>query len=246
MQRSDPTLPKYKAIANAILAEVERGTWRSGDRLPSEESLARSYDASLGTMQRALRELVDMGMVERHHGSGTFIAGARAKEQQLLHFRFRAEGSKSLLPVYFRVTDISETEDQGPWAAFLDDPEGRFIKVSRIVTVNDEFDIFSEVYLQGSRFAGLLDLPPVELNGVSIRDLLAEHFNAPTLTADQSILCQALPPRVTRLIDVPAGQMGIVWYIAGRTYRDLPLTWQRIYVPPSDRPIEFSSHQTPG
>ena len=231
---------KHQLISDQLLSEIETGRWRPGSQLPSEEQLSKKTGASLGTVQRALRNLVEMGVVERHHGRGTFVAGARAPEQHLRNFRFKAEGSEALLPVYFNILDVELIHEAGTWAQFLASSEDGFVQIRRLVSINKEFDAFSEVYLPANRFGTIVKMKPAALDGVSIRDMLAERFNAPTLNTRQTMLCQALPPRVTRLIGVPAGQYGIVWTICGMSYRDAPITWQRIFLPSSDRILEIS------
>ncbi|WP_108658726.1 GntR family transcriptional regulator [Acuticoccus kandeliae] len=231
---------KHRQISEELLSAIESGRWRPGDQLPSEEQLAAESGASLGTVQRALRSLVEMGVVERHHGRGTFVSGARAAERQLRHFRFMADGGNKLLPVYFKILSIELTDETGPWSQFFGNPDDGYIHIRRIVSVNDEFDCYSEFYLPASRFSGMARITPTVLNGVSIRDMLAERFNAPTLNARQTMACQVLPPRVTRLINIPPGQFGIVWTVWGMSYRDAPITWQRIFIPPTDRVIEFA------
>ena len=238
--RSVP-VSKHRQIADRLLSEIESGRWKPGDQLPSEDQLAADTRASLGTVQRALRNLVALGVVERRQGSGTFVSGARAPERHLRHFRFMADGGASLLPIYFNIVDIAETSEAGPWKDFLKAPESRFICIRRIASVNREFEVFSEIYLPAERFASLLTMNPTMLDGVSIRDMLAERFNAPTLNSRQTMQCQVLPPRVTRLIGLTPGQYGIIWTICGMSYRDAPITWQRIFVPPSDRLIEIAS-----
>lgn len=231
---------KHRQISEEILSAIEDGRWLPGDRLPAEDQLATDMGASLGTVQHALRSLVAMGVVERHHGKGTFVTGARVQESQLQHFRFVSEGSTQLLPVYFKIIDVEITSAAGPWSRFFGVSEGAFVHIHRLASVNDEFDVFSEIYLPAERFAELARMSQATLNGVSLRDMLAERFNAPTLNTKQTMVCQVLPPRVTRLIGVPSGQYGIVWTIGGLSYRDLPITWQRIFVPPSDRELEVA------
>lgn len=213
--------------------------WLPGDQLPSEEQLAVEMGASVGTVQRALRSLVQMSVVERHHGRGTFVSGARAQEGQLKHFRFLAEGGTQLLPVYFKIIGVETTRESGPWSVFFNTPDGEYIHIHRSVSVNDEFEVFSEIYLPAERFSDLARMSEATLNGVSFRDMLAERFNAPTLNTRQTMACQPLPPRVTRMLSLPAGQYGIVWTVGGLSYRDTPITWQRIFVPPSDRVLEI-------
>lgn len=231
---------KHQRISEQLLSEIETGRWRPGDRIPSEDQLAAEMSASLGTVRRALRSLAEIGVVERRHGSGTFVSGARAPNRHLRHFRFMAEGDSRLLPVFFNVLDVEVTEESGPWAGFLQDPMDRFVRIRRIVSINGEFDLFSEVYLPERRFGDIARMSIAALNGVSIREMLAERFNAPTLDARQTMLCQPLPPRVSRLIGAPAGQFGMVWTVASASYRAAPITWQRIFVPPSDRMIEIA------
>ncbi|MCI5078118.1 GntR family transcriptional regulator [Oricola sp.] len=236
---SVPTKAKHQRISEEILTAIEEGRWLPGDQLPAEDQLAAEMGASLGTMQRALRSLVQMGVVERHHGRGTFVSGARAQETQLRHFRFMAEGGTRLLPVFFKIIDVETTSESGPWSQFFGTPDGEFIHIHRLVSVNDEFEVFSEIYLPADRFSDLAQMSETTLNGVSFRDMLAERFNAPTLNTRQTMACQPLPPRVARQLDVPPGQYGMVWTICGLSYRDAPITWQRIFVPPSDRVIEI-------
>ena len=33
----------------------------------------------------------------------------------------------------------------------------------------------------------------------------------------------------------------MVWTICGMSYRDAPLSWQRVFVPPSDRVLDLGS-----
>lgn len=231
---------KHKLVSEAILSAIEAGRWMPGDQLPAEDQLAVEMGASLGTVQRAFRSLVAMGVVERHHGRGTFVSGARAQETQLQHFRFVGEGDTQVLPVCFTIIGVELTGAAGPWSQLFGARGGEYVRIHRIASVNEEFDVFSEIYLPAERFAALAKMSQSTLNGVSFRDMLAERFNAPTLNTRQTMQCQALPPRVTRLIQLPSGQYGIVWTIAGMSYRDAPITWQRIFVPPSDRVLEIA------
>jgi GntR family transcriptional regulator len=239
-------LPKHRLIAERLLSQIETGQWRPGDQIPSEEQLASETASSLGTVQKALRNLVEMGVVVRHHGKGTFVLGARTPTRHLRHFRFMAEDSASLMPVYVKILDVALVEEVGPWTTFLGNPEEGYVRIRRTVCIAREFDIFSEFYLPGHRFSSLAQRGPKDLDGVSVRDLLAERYNAPTLGTRQVMLCQPLPPRVTSVIGVPAGTYGIVWTICGVSYRDAPITWQRAFVPPSDRGLEIVPGRLPG
>lgn len=66
--------PLYQRVVDDILAQIAAGTWRPGDRLPSERALCERYQVSQITVRRALRELAHAGRVYSHHGLGWFVS----------------------------------------------------------------------------------------------------------------------------------------------------------------------------
>ena len=65
---------KYEVLASWILDEIENGTLRYQERIPSEKDLAEKFGVSRQTVRRALEELADKGIVEGRRGSGTYVA----------------------------------------------------------------------------------------------------------------------------------------------------------------------------
>jgi len=229
--------PKYLQIADLLLARIEKGHWKSGELLPSEAELAQALPASLGTIQKALNHLATRGIVVREQGKGTFVIRARTPDRYLRHFRFLAEDDRTLLPAYMRMLSVNLVREHGPWAKFLG-AEPDYVHLRRLMNINGEFDVFSEIYLSGGRFRALAGMELQELEGASIRDLLSDRFNAPTLGIEQTFRCLTLPPRVCKEMGNPLGTVGIMWEIFGRSYRNVPITFQRAFVPPADRPFQ--------
>lgn len=69
-----PGLPKYLHLREALLTAIEGGHWKPGAKLPTETELSGLTPYSLGTVQRAMRSLVDDGVVVRRKGIGSFVA----------------------------------------------------------------------------------------------------------------------------------------------------------------------------
>jgi GntR family histidine utilization transcriptional repressor len=78
--------PLYQQIKDLILRKIGSGEWRAGDRIPTEHALVAELDASRMTINRALRELTQEGVLARRQGSGTFVAPAKL-ESGLLEIR---------------------------------------------------------------------------------------------------------------------------------------------------------------
>ena len=54
----------YKSVKSDMLARITDREWAPGDLIPNEEDLARNYGCSRATVNRALRELAEAGLVE--------------------------------------------------------------------------------------------------------------------------------------------------------------------------------------
>ncbi len=70
--------PLFRQLARALAAAVESGSLAEGLRLPAERSLSSALFLSRGTAVAAYDLLVADGLVERRHGSGTYVAGPAA------------------------------------------------------------------------------------------------------------------------------------------------------------------------
>jgi GntR family transcriptional regulator, arabinose operon transcriptional repressor len=64
---------KHRQIFEHVLADIESGRLKEGERLPSEIELVKEFATSRPTVARALRDLQSMGLVERKIGSGTYV-----------------------------------------------------------------------------------------------------------------------------------------------------------------------------
>ncbi|NIX77318.1 PLP-dependent aminotransferase family protein [Microvirga terricola] len=67
--------PKYLAIAEALLADVQSGRLKPGHRLPPQRQLAKELGVDLTTVTRAFNEARRMGLIEANAGRGSFIRG---------------------------------------------------------------------------------------------------------------------------------------------------------------------------
>src|SRR5271168_3713287 len=78
--------PTYKRIQNVIRKRIEGGQLKPGDAVASERELAKLHKVSLMTARHALADLAREGMVERRHGSGTFVAPPKIHFNKLMSY----------------------------------------------------------------------------------------------------------------------------------------------------------------
>ena len=77
------SLALYQQVKDFIAGRIQDGTWKAGDRLPSENELVQKFGVSRMTVNRALRELVEQGRIRRIAGVGSFVADEKPQSNLL-------------------------------------------------------------------------------------------------------------------------------------------------------------------
>ena len=65
---------KHSRIFASLSEAIRSGRFSPGDRMPSEAELVREFGVSRITVNRAMRDLAQAGLVQRRRGSGTYVA----------------------------------------------------------------------------------------------------------------------------------------------------------------------------
>jgi len=64
----------YKKVIEDLKSLIEKGDYKKGDLLPSENDLCKSYDTTRVTIRQALSALANMGYITRKHGKGSIVS----------------------------------------------------------------------------------------------------------------------------------------------------------------------------
>ncbi len=138
----------YKQVANSLRQQILSGEVAPGERLPTERDLCEQFAASRITVRRALQILADEMLIQRRHGSGTFVSPTPSRQIPLLNTDFI--GSISA-----HAPDMQRQLDSWEWrAATIDiasllniDSEDRVLFARRIDLLADTPVAYDEVYL---------------------------------------------------------------------------------------------------
>ena len=67
-------VPLYRQVKSALLKLLESGQLGPGETLPNEAEIAKAMQISIGTLRKAVDELVHEHILVRRQGKGTFVA----------------------------------------------------------------------------------------------------------------------------------------------------------------------------
>lgn len=88
-------IPLYLQLANILREQIKTGTIPAGSKLPSEMEMIQQYNLSRLTIRDALAVLANEGLVEKHHGKGTFC------KTNILTSQYKIDVLLNLTDVYF-------------------------------------------------------------------------------------------------------------------------------------------------
>jgi len=71
-------IPIYYQLKSLLKEQIQEGSLRPGDQLPTEQEICARYAISRAPVRHALAELVQEGWVYRRAGQGTFVASVPA------------------------------------------------------------------------------------------------------------------------------------------------------------------------
>jgi GntR family transcriptional regulator len=94
----DGTTPLYREVKRLLTRALADGRWAPGEALPSESRLAATFGVSIGTLRKAVDELVAERVLVRRQGSGTFVATHGASRYLFHFFHVVPEDGDRVLP----------------------------------------------------------------------------------------------------------------------------------------------------
>lgn len=221
-------VPKYAALKDAVIHAIAQGALAPGAKIPNESDLVALVGLSLGTVQRALRMLVDDGAVVRRPGHGTFVADRTREMAAPLHCRFVDDAAAGFLPVYTDVRARTLVAEPGPWTAHLGAP--RALRIDRVLDIGGRFKVFSRFFLDPEAFPFFRTASVRELEGANFKQLIAQSTGLAVSRVRQYVSFVEADAPLRALIGCGRGPVArfelFAWAGSAR-----PVYYQELYAP---------------
>ena len=127
---SDSPESLYKQLSRSLHNAIQQGMLNPGDSLIPERELANKLNLSRITVRKAIDQLVDIGVLQKHHGAGTVVS---ENVDLVLHKNlsslnsFTADMKKRGLESYSRIILREEGKASAKEALILNLDEGDFV-----------------------------------------------------------------------------------------------------------------------
>jgi GntR family transcriptional regulator len=197
--------PVFRQISDALRSEIEAGTLRQGDVIPSENTLSASLKVSRMTVRAAVDQLVQQGLLVRQQGRGTAVARRPiTKSANVIGFMSFSEEMRARgLKPSSQVIEFTDKIADSAIAAQLGLPSGaHVIYLERVRLANGEPMALERCHLPYARFAGLTKF---DLTRRSLYDILEAEFDTRPDRCEETVEAMVLDASDAQLLGVKRG-----------------------------------------
>jgi len=192
-------VPLYKRVRQRLAAALEKGLWRPGEALPPEPMLAKRFGASVGTLRKAVDELVAENLLVRRQGSGTYV-GSHTRDTMLARFFPMVDraGDKRLPQSW--LLSFRRGRASAAIAALLHLPRGAPVfEIDNLLSLDDEPLILDRIRLPHALFPDLTEAIFAEREA-TIYALYQSRYGVTVVRTEESITAALAEERACQLL----------------------------------------------
>lgn len=223
---ADDRLPLYQRLRDALAAGIVRQEWRPGEAIPTEAELAEAHGVAVGTVRKAIDQLVAEGVLERQQGRGTFVRRARFNSSLFRFFRFQSESGERRIPESRIIRREVIPAPSAVVSALRLRANEPVIRLSRLRLNDGTPLLLEEIWLQRARFKALLAIGPEQF-GDLLYPLYEERCGQVVVSAEETLTVELAKPFEARLLNHNAGAPLIVIERLALDLERRPLEWRR-------------------
>lgn len=222
----DSRLARYLQVSDALHQRILEGEWKPGDTIPAESVLAEEYGVALGTMRKAIQQLMNNGLLERQHGVGTFVRRADFNKSLFRFFRFSDDSGERIIPesriLHLKVTQ-APTEPANKLGISTED---NVIWISRLRLIKGQPVQIEDIWLPLPKFNALLEIDPSEFPAL-LYPLYEQQCGLAVVSAKEELMVEKVSPEHARVLGIEPNDPVILIERITSDVTGQPLEWRR-------------------
>lgn len=218
-------MPLFRAVKRALLRAIEAGEVAPGDTVPSEGELAAAFGVSVGTLRRAVDDLVAEHILVRRQGRGTFVATHNSDRFLFQFFHVeRSDGLREAPEVELVSFERTRLDDDA--AAALAARAGEpAIMIENRLRLQGRAVVHDRITVPAALFRGLTEKRLRERSS-TIYQLYQAEFGITVVRAQERLRAVGADRAAARVLGVPVGQPVLQVRRVALGLGDQPVEWR--------------------
>ncbi|MGE5524923.1 MAG: GntR family transcriptional regulator [Rhodospirillaceae bacterium] len=221
--------PLYKEVKIRLTRSLASGTWKPGEAIPSESRLASQFNVSIGTIRKAIDELVAEKILVRQQGRGTFVATHTADRTLFYFFHIVGKDGSRELPVTellsFRNGKGSPEEQE----ALQIERGAPVLRIRNLLRLADKPVLYDELTVPAKLFTGLTEEMFAQRQN-TIYGLYQSQWGINVVRISERLSAVAAPAKAAAELGIAPSTPTLMIRRVAYTYNDQPVEYRLSWV----------------
>lgn len=218
-------VPLYKDVKRRLTDALTTGEWKPGAAIPAERRLSERFRISVGTLRKAIDELVAENILIRQQGRGTFVA-SHNRERELFYFLHVVpqRGAKRYPDVELLSFSRGKADRAAAQALGIAQGEPVF-RIRNVLRLDDAPVIVDDIALPAARFPGLTHAGFRD-RASTIYNLYQDAFGVSVVRTRERVRAALADDATARLLRVSVGAPLLAIRRVALTYDEAPVEYR--------------------
>jgi len=212
----------YQKVKLSIIQALNQKRWAFNEAIPSEPLLAKKYKVSIGTIRRAIDELVTEKILVREQGRGTFVISHTEDYMLNVFFRLESKTGERELP-NSTLLEFRKVKPSIAVANYLKlSANEKIYKIKAILKFNETPAIIDEIHLPVKFFPNLVPSYFSERTG-TLYKLFQEEYGITVVKIHETVEAKIATYADAILLERNKGNPILKIVRVAYTYKNLPV-----------------------
>jgi GntR family transcriptional regulator len=221
--------PLYKDVKRQVMEALTRGEWKPGEAIPSERRIAERFGISIGTVRKAIDELVAENLLIRQQGRGTFVATHTRDRLLFYFFHIVPEQGPKEYPEVELLSFSRAKAERGVADRLQIEAGDPVLRIRNALRLAGERMIIDDITVSAQRFPGLTEKRFRERPS-TIYNLYQDLYGISVVRSSERLRAVAADAEIASLLGIAPGAPLLQIRRIALAYNDLPVEFRISHV----------------
>lgn len=225
--------PLYREVQWRITRALAAGDWKPGEAIPSEARLAADFKVSIGTIRRAIDELVAGRILVRQQGRGTFVAAHTEDRTLFYFFHIVGKDGSQEFPVSELLAFRRERADAHDEAQLGISRGSRVARVRNLLKLASQPVVLDDITVSTERFTGI-DEDTFRGREGTIYGLYQARYGVNVVRISERLSAAHPPADIATILGIRPSQPALHIRRVAYSYNDTPVEHRLSWINTAD------------
>jgi GntR family transcriptional regulator len=217
--------PLYKDVKRQLMEALTRGEWKPGEAIPSERRIAERFGISIGTVRKAIDELVAENILIRQQGRGTFVATHTRDRLLFYFFHIVPEQGPKEYPEVELLSFVRAKAERGVADRLQIEAGDPVLRIRNALRLAGKRMIVDDITVSAQRFPGLSEKRFRERPS-TIYNLYQDVYGISVVRSSERLRAVAADAEIAQLLGIAPGAPLLQIRRIALAYNDLPVEFR--------------------